>query len=102
MFINFSKLIKKEFKASVCNFTSSIMTILYPKYLEIKNKYCICYSGVFNEFILQLAYLTNIIQEKFQIELYICCKDELKKLKILEIIKTLCFKVNLIKITLHM
>jgi len=54
------------------------MTIPYENYLEIKDKYCITYYGVFNEFILQLIYLKPAIEQEFPgVKLYISCKDEL-------------------------
>ncbi|RDJ35636.1 MAG: hypothetical protein DWQ19_12525 [Crenarchaeota archaeon] len=57
------------------------MTIPYTKYLEIKDKYCIAYYGVFNEFIWQLNYLRPAIEKELPgVQLYISCKDELKEI----------------------
>lgn len=54
------------------------MSVSYKRYLEIKNRYCIAYFGVFNEFIFQLIHLIPILEEQFpELELYIACKDEL-------------------------
>ena len=55
------------------------MTILYKRYLEIKNKCCVYYFGLFNEFALQLIYLRPAIEKELPgLELYIACKNELK------------------------
>lgn len=54
------------------------MSIAYPDYLKIKNKYCVGYFGVFDEFILQLLHLRSAIEAAFpELELYIACKNEL-------------------------
>lgn len=54
------------------------MSVSYKRYLEIKNKYCIAYFGVFNEFIFQLIHLIPILEEQFpELDLYIACKNEL-------------------------
>lgn len=56
------------------------MTTPYDKYLKIKNKYCIYYYGIFDEFVYQLLYLSPLITKKYpDIELYISCKDELRE-----------------------
>jgi len=45
--------------------------------LAVKDKYCIFYFGLFDEFILQLIYLRPAIEKEFPgLELYIACKDE--------------------------
>ena len=54
------------------------MPIDYNHYLKVKDNYCVCYYGVFNEFILQLIYLRPAIEQELPgIQLYISCKDEL-------------------------
>lgn len=54
------------------------MTNLYSKHLEIKDKYCVKYLGLYDEFVLQLIYLKYALQAEFDgIELCICCRDEL-------------------------
>lgn len=57
------------------------MTTLYKKYLGIKDKFCIYYYGLFNEFALQLIYLRPTIEKELPgLELYISCKNELKSI----------------------
>jgi len=49
----------------------------YPEYLSVKNRYCIAYFGLFDEFILQLLYLRPAIEKELPgIEICIACRDE--------------------------
>jgi hypothetical protein len=50
----------------------------YPQYVEIKDKYCLAYSGNCNEYIVQLLYLLNAIEKELPgIKIYVACKKEL-------------------------
>lgn len=45
-------------------------------YSQIKNRYCICYTGNNNEYVLQLLYLRPYIEAALPgLELCLCCKD---------------------------
>jgi hypothetical protein len=55
------------------------MATLYKKYLTVKNKLCLSYFGVFNEFVRQLVYLRPAIEAELPgLELYIACQEDLK------------------------
>jgi len=52
------------------------MVASYTEYLKIKDKYCIRYFGLFDEFIVQLLYLREAIEQELPgLELYIACRD---------------------------
>lgn len=54
------------------------MTVSYNNYLSVKNKYCVGYFGVFNEFVLQLIHLLPVIEKQLPgIDLYIAGKNEI-------------------------
>lgn len=54
------------------------MSFTYPDYLKLKNRYCLGYFGVFDEFILQLLYIQPIVEQSFPgLKLYIACRDGL-------------------------
>lgn len=51
--------------------------IEFEKYAKIKDKYCICYFGPLDEYLLQLNLLKESIKNKFtKIDLYFGCLDE--------------------------
>jgi hypothetical protein len=51
--------------------------IAFPKYVSIKNNYCVCYFGPVDEYLLQLSLLKPIIEEQFKgINFFIGCRDE--------------------------
>jgi hypothetical protein len=56
----------------------------FPKYAQIKDRYCVCYFGQSDEYVLQLALLKPLIESKYQgLKLYLGCKDEtVDKLKL--------------------
>lgn len=57
------------------------MSISLPHYATIKNRYCICYLGSCNEYILQLLYLRSAIEKELPgIELWIAHKNEVSYL----------------------
>ena len=50
--------------------------IALSSYVHIKNKYCICYLGNCNDYLVQLLYLRPHIEQQLSgIELYICYRD---------------------------
>lgn len=54
------------------------MPIPLTRYGEIKNRYCICYFGPCNEYIVQLIHFRPHLEALFPgVELYIGCKDSL-------------------------
>lgn len=53
------------------------MSIRFPEYAKIKNKYCICYFGPDEKIIRQLKYLRPIFEKKFpSTEVYLCLRDQ--------------------------
>jgi hypothetical protein len=56
------------------------MAVPLPKYIKVKDRYCIAYYGNCDEYILQLLYLRSAIEKELPgIEIYISCKDKLIK-----------------------
>lgn len=54
------------------------MGILYNNYIKVKNRYCIKYFGVFDEFLFQLIYLRPAIErELIGTKIHFCCEDRL-------------------------
>jgi len=67
-------------RPNLTSFKFEFMPTLYKRYLEIKDKFCIAYFGVFSEFIVQLLYLRPAIEAELPgIQIYIVCSDELKR-----------------------
>jgi hypothetical protein len=57
------------------------MPLPFTQYAKIKDRYCICYFGPADEYILQLLYLRPIIEAKFPgLEIHIGCRDSLSYL----------------------
>ena len=57
------------------------MPISILNYTTIKDKYCICYLGCCNEYVVQLIFLRPYIEEQLPgLQIYICCKSELSHL----------------------
>ena len=55
--------------------------IEFPKYAQMKDRYCVCYFGTSDEYILQLYLLKQLIENKYNdLKLYIGCRDEASKL----------------------
>lgn len=55
--------------------------IEFPKYAQMKDRYCVCYFGTSDEYILQLHLLKQSIENKYNdLKLYIGCRDEASKL----------------------
>jgi hypothetical protein len=51
--------------------------IEFPKYVNIKNNYCVCYFGPVDEYLLQLSLLKPIIENQFKgINFFIGCRDD--------------------------
>jgi hypothetical protein len=51
--------------------------IEFPKYVNIKDNYCVCYFGPADEYLLQLSLLKPVIESQFgDINLFIGCRDE--------------------------
>lgn len=54
------------------------MPISILNYTAVKDKFCICYFGCCNEYVVQLIYLRPHIEQQLPgIKIYICCKPEL-------------------------
>lgn len=57
------------------------MTIPFPQYAKIKDRYCIAYFGNCNEYLIQLRLLRPIMEHNFPgLQIYIACKEEAKYL----------------------
>lgn len=55
--------------------------IEFPKYAKIKDRYCVCYFGHSDEYVLQIALLKPLIEKKYKgINIFIGCRDETSKL----------------------
>jgi hypothetical protein len=55
--------------------------IAFTKYAKIKDFYCLCYYGNSDEYLLQLALIKPLIENRFPgVQVYIGCKDEKKQL----------------------
>jgi hypothetical protein len=53
------------------------MSIRFPDYAKIKNRYCICYFGPNEKTIKQLKYLRPILEKTFpSTEVYVCLRDQ--------------------------
>lgn len=51
--------------------------IEFEKYAQIKNRYCLCYFGTSDEYILQLWLYKPIIEHKYPgLQLFLGCRDE--------------------------
>lgn len=51
--------------------------IEFTKYAQIKDRYCVCYFGPAEEYVLQLMLLKPVIEEKYQgVQIFVGCRDE--------------------------
>lgn len=57
------------------------MPLPFTKYAEIKDRYCICYFGPCDEYIIQLLYLRPFIESELPgLEIHIGCRDSMSYL----------------------
>lgn len=52
------------------------MTCPFPYYNEIKSKLCIYYLGHSKEYLVLLRLLRPTVEKEFDLDIYICCRDE--------------------------
>jgi hypothetical protein len=69
------------------------MPIPLPRYLSIKDNYCISYFGYNKEYITQISLLRPIIESTYPgLKIYICCRDDF--IYLLEGEERICCKSN--------
>lgn len=53
------------------------MTVPFPEYAKIKNKYCLCYFGPNRDYVKQLKYVRPLMEKELPGTLiYLCCRDD--------------------------
>jgi hypothetical protein len=57
------------------------MALPFPQYSKVKHRYCIAYFGPCADYIVQLLYVRPAIEKELPgIEIYLCCRDDFKRI----------------------